>query len=269
MGALQYRQPVWWGSLDFAPGHARRWDLAGLLLEISRQPQEWRLRLERTPRQSEDNHEWRPLPAPDAEAGDTPPFRRYVFRQTSAPLQLLPRLADRSVVVRPVSPLFVPAGQETTFYVSTPLWIAAWVEHLGEPLLDVPVVVPRDTWFGPGPARGQLCYATQVMGRTDLGQLPPRPFRAVTPVHVRNQGGDAMPVDRINIPAPFLPVYAAESGRLWTPALSIVRHAGTQPLHIGLEAGISTQAGHVALLTPARRGQDEHGLIRVFDNFFD
>ncbi|HET8731760.1 MAG TPA: hypothetical protein VFM34_11715 [Moraxellaceae bacterium] len=266
---MEYRQPVWWGPQDFAPGQTRAWDMAGLLLEISRQPQEWQFRLERTRAQSEDNHAWRSETGPHPAASSAARLMRHVFRQTSGRLRLLPRLADRSVVVRPVSPLFVPAGQETTFYVSTPLWVTAWAEGVPEPLLDAPVVIPRDTWFGPGPERGQLCYATRVNGVTSLDQLQTRPFRAVTPVHVRNSAGTALPIERINIPAPFLPLYGAESGRLWTPALTITRQAHTQPLQVHIESGISTLAGHVESLCPARRGSDEHALIRVFDTFFD
>lgn len=269
MSTLHYRQPVWWGCLDFQTGQGRTWDMAGLMLEISRHPQEWHFRLQRTSQQSEDNHEWSLRQGAElAESGEAG-LCRFVFRQTSSALRLLPRLADRSVVVRPVSPLFVPAGQETTFYVSTPIWLAAYVDEVTEPLLDVPVVIPRETWFGPGPTRGQVCYATQVMGRTDLSHLPPRPFRAVTPVHVKNNGNAAMPIERINIPTPFLPVYGAESGRLWTPTLTITRPVSTQQLHIHIESSISTLAGHVELLTTARLGADEHALIRVFDNFFD
>ncbi|MDF2447025.1 MAG: hypothetical protein K0S46_2261 [Moraxellaceae bacterium] len=267
MATLQYRQPVWWGGFEFAAGTGRTWNLAGLLLAITRQPQEWHFRLLRTPEQSEDNHEWCLQPG-EADTA-TAELCRFVFRQTTPWLQLLPRLADRSVVVRPLTPLFVPAGQATTFYVTTPIWLAAYAEGVAEPLLDVPVVIPRDTWFGPSPSRGEVCYATQVTGRTELAQLLPRPFRAVTPVQVANHGSTALPIERINIPTPFLPVYGAESGRLWTPALSITRHAGAAQPHIHIETGISTEAGHVTRLTPARRGAEEHGLIRVFDNFFD
>ncbi|HEX4870124.1 MAG TPA: hypothetical protein VFV15_05300 [Moraxellaceae bacterium] len=266
---MDYRQPVWWGPQDFTTGQARAWDMAGLLLEVTRQPHEWQFRLERTPAQSEDNHAWQRRDGAPLAAAPGARLIRHVFRQTAARLRLLPRLADRSVVVRPVSPLFVPAGQETTFFVSTPLWVAAWAEGVDEPLLDVPVVIPRDTWFGPGPVRGQLCYATRVNGVTNLDQLQPRPFRAVTPVHVRNSGATALPIERINIPAPHLPLFGAESGRLWTPALTITRPAHSASLQVQIESGISTRAGHVEPLTPARRGSDEHALIRVFDNFFD
>lgn len=242
--------------------------MSGLELGIARQSREWHVWANRTPQQSEDNHEWRQHDRQtlvETRSG----FTRFVFRQTTEHCQLLPRLADRSVVVRPVSPVFVPAGEETTFYVSTPVWVAFYAEGVVTPLLDIAVVIPRDTWFGPSPANGQLCYATKVMARTDLTQLPPRPFRAVTPVNVKNLGNDSMPIERINIPAPFLPVYAAESGRLWTPALNVVRDASNRQLQIRIDTDIVTEAGHVVQLTPARRGSDEHSLIRVFDNFFD
>lgn len=266
---MEYRQSVWWGVQDFSSSKTRTWDMAGLLLEASRQPREWQFRLERTGAQSEDNHDWRHCDGVTMAPSPTTALSRFVFRQTSPRLRLLPRLADRSVVVRPVSPLFVPAGQETTFYVSTPLWLAVWVDAVDEPLLDLPVVIPRDTWFGPGPVRGQLCYASRVNGVTNLDQLLPRPFRAVTPVHVRNGASTALPIERINIPVPFLPLYGAESGRLWTPDLTITRHGPHQPLQVQIEAGVSTLAGHVEALSPARRGSDEHALIRVFDTFFD
>jgi hypothetical protein len=268
MSAMEYRHPVWWGSFPSLHDQVKEWNMAGLELSIVRQPREWHVGVQRTAEQSEDNHEW--LQRDHAALTQShSEFSRYVFRQTTEQFQLLPRLADRSVVVRPNSPVFVPAGQETTFYVSTPVWVAFYAEGVVTPLLDMAVVIPRDTWFGPSPVRGELCYATKVMARTDLSQLPARPFRAVTPVHVKNQGNDSMPIERINIPAPFLPVYAAESGRLWTPALNIVCNANNQPLQIRIDNGIGTEAGHVSLLTPARRGSDEHALIRVFDNFFD
>lgn len=268
MAELAYRQAVWWGALTLPVGQARQWRMAGLELGVARQVREWQVWTHRTREQSEDNHEWRRDDSsvmPEADAA----FTRFVFRQTQETLRLLPRLADRSVVIRPVNPLFVPAGQEATLFVSTPVWLGLYAEGAGTALVDIPVVIPRDTWFGPSTVRGELCYATKVFGRTDLSQLPPRPFRAVTPVRVRNMGQDTMPIERLNIPCPFLPVYAAESGRLWTPALSVEREHGNRHLRIGIDNGISTEAGHVALLTPPRRGAEEHGLIRVFDNFFD
>lgn len=267
MSTLVYRQSVWWGRQTFTTGQGRHWHLAGMDLSIIRQAREWQFQVHRPPSQSEDNHLWQcddRLPAEPL--GE---LSRFVFRQTSDTLTLLPRLADRSVVIRPVMPLFVPAGQEVTFYVSTPVWLTAQAEGQSAPLLDIPVVRPADTWFGPNTVRGELCYATEVTGRLELGQLTPRPFRAVTPVHIRNLASVQMPVERINLPVPFLPVHAAESGRLWTPTLEVTVEMQQKAPRIRIGSGVTTEAGHVELLTPARRGAEEHALIRVFDTLFD
>ena len=92
----------------------------------------------------------------------------------------MPRLANRSVVIKPVDPIYIPAGQRGTLYISTPLWIAGFVEGQREPIFDLPVILPKDTWFGPNHRSGEICYATAVDGRTELEQLRPRAFRAVT-----------------------------------------------------------------------------------------
>jgi hypothetical protein len=83
----------------------------------------------------------------------------------------MPRLADRSVVIKPVDPIYIPAGQRGTLYISTPLWISGFVEGQKEPLFDIPVILPKDTWFGPDHRTGEMCYATSVDGRTELNQL--------------------------------------------------------------------------------------------------
>jgi hypothetical protein len=38
-------------------------------------------------------------------------------------------------------------------------------------LFDIPVIQPKDTWFGKDPRTGEICYATSVDGRTDLNLL--------------------------------------------------------------------------------------------------
>lgn len=267
MSTLVYRQPVWWGRQTFSPGQGRHWQLAGMDIAITRQPREWQFQVCRTALQTEDNHTWHCDEAMPAEPRGE--LSRHVFRQTSADLLLLPRLADRSVVIRPMMPLFVPAGEEVTFYVSTPVWLTAQVDGQSSVLIDTPVVRPADTWFGPNTIQGELCYATEVTGRLELGEVTPRPFRAVTPIHIRNLGSEQMPLERINLPVPFLPVHAAESGRLWTPTLEVISEERRKMPRLRIGTGIDPQAGQVELLTPARRRLDESALIRIFDNLFE
>lgn len=75
----------------------------------------------------------------------------------------MPRLADRSVVIKPVDPIYIPAGQRGTLYISTPLWIAGFVEGQREPIFDLPVILPKDTWFGPNHRSGKSVMPPQSM----------------------------------------------------------------------------------------------------------
>lgn len=267
MTSMAYQIPVWWGRFNFELAQCRTWNMAGLELGVTRGAQEWRFQSLRSPDQHEDQHSWQLKE--NTTLPENTPVSRYFFKKTGDALYVLPRLADRSVVIKPVNPLFIPAGEEVTLYVSTPVWTACYAENFQAPLIDVPVVRPSDTWFGPNTVRGDICYATRVLGRTDLSQLPPRPFRAVTPMIIRNHGNDTMPVDRINMPVPLLSVHAAENGRLWTPPLHVLREGGGKPPRIRIENAMSKEAGDVELLTPPRLGSDEHTLIRIFDNLFE
>ncbi len=56
------------------------------------------------------------------------------------------------------------------------------------------MIQPKDTWFGPDRRNGEICYATAVDGRTDINQLKPRAFRAVTPVEFHNTKQSAIAI---------------------------------------------------------------------------
>ena len=64
---------------------------------------------------------------------------------------LMPRLADRSVVIKPVDPIYIPAGQRGTLY-QYALMDCRFGWGLTEPLFDIPIIQPKDTWFGKRPS---------------------------------------------------------------------------------------------------------------------
>ena len=47
----------------------------------------------------------------------------------------MPRLADRSVVIKPVDPIYIPAGQRGTFISVRPYGLQAWFRGLTEPFI--------------------------------------------------------------------------------------------------------------------------------------
>lgn len=255
----------WWGEYHFETDSTRSWQLAGLDLRITRHTAEWHLESYRHPDQHEDLHDWQEQLG-SIPLAETARLHRHLFTSTSDSLHLLPRLADRPVVIKPIDPLYIPAGQHATLFVSTPLWLSVWAGHHPEPLLDLPVVRPSDTWFGITPVRGQVCYATKVFCRTELSQLPIRPFRAVTPVSIDNAGPDTMPIERLCMPMPLLELYSATDGRLWTPGLRVERQPNTRIPRVRVDNHLHPAAGNVKRLGSARHA-DEDTLGRMFEHF--
>lgn len=259
---------VWWGTHQFTVNEQRRWQMAGLLLQVQREAQEWQIAYHRSTHQHEDDHDWQILththdnPMPEKSL-----LQRYIFNQTQQQIILKPCLADRSVVIKPITPLFLSSNQQTTLFVSTPLWLNIFSDD-DNLLLDIPFVRPTDTWFGATPIRGEICYATKVFARLALEQLPIRAFRAVTPIRIINHHTKTIQIERINIPVPLLPLYAAQDGRLWTPTIEVEQLANGRTPKVSISKNLHAQAGIVKLLNQARR-HDDNNLINLFEHFFE
>lgn len=161
------------------------------------------------------------------EAGEECERARFVT--AAARLVLAPALADRPVVVRPEAPLYLAPGEEARLLVSTPVWVQV---TLGEPahlLLEVPSFRPSDTWFGPSPREGELCYASRTRALLETDASAPSTFaRPRSTLTIGNRGEDVLLVERINLPVTRLALYEADDGMLWTESLSVVRSGGDE-----------------------------------------
>ena len=104
---------------------------------------------------------------------------RFIFKRITGRLRLKPRLLDRHLVSRPRQPLYLPPGEATTLYVSSPVTVNIEVEQPGVSLRELPTVRLSDTWFGPSTRDGELCYASLTSARSHLTEVPDRPHRAI------------------------------------------------------------------------------------------
>jgi hypothetical protein len=225
--------PRWWGAVTLGSGEVARWQAGPSTVHAARRPSDWRVW-----------HATEPDPyAVAAErlrrvreaAPDEPPTLRFSFAETPDTIAVKPMLADRPVVVRPDSSLTVPPGERVVLYVSSPVWMALKLEvrrprrrrNGGAPqavvLAELPTFRPSDTWFGPSTRVGQLCYAVRTAARLDVGDLPLRPHRAVTPVTVDNQGATPLELNRVSVPMPFLALHVDRSGRMWSDGVLFTR----------------------------------------------
>lgn len=236
--------PPWGRTFALAMGEIARFRVGPWTLRVQRHAHEWRARWE-----TDDD----PLsmavgftcPAGEASLDEEGTVNRYALQDAPGTFALVPRVADRAVVVRPARSFTLLPGGSADVYVSTSLWVAMELGPGGPLLFDVPVTRPSDTWFGPDTREGELCYASRTSARLELAELPLRPGRAVTRIHLDNRGQKAVQLERVHLPAPELQVYVDPRGHVWT-----------EPVHVSLDADGEGQVRYGS--GPPRHAPDAH-----------
>lgn len=255
----------WWGAFELDMGEAALWEIGPLHAAVQRNPHEW-LVAQKTVEEDKDKLDWRfyrsetPLRAMEFET-----LSRFVFESEPQQLVALPALADRPVVSRPFTPFAVPGGQKTTIYVSTPLWFMLTGGSPAQTLFETPVYRPSDTWFGLSTQVGELCYASRTYGRLNLDNLADYAHRAITKVHIHNDAEEALLVERLNLPVPYLSIFQMSDSALYTESVTMVQTRGTSLTEFTIEGGPMPDSGGPAqLLAPPRQVPLAGMLIRAF-----
>lgn len=166
-------------------------------------------------------------------------------------LQITQKLSTRPVVARPNRPVYLPAGEKVTLFVGTSLWFC--LSRDKDVLLDLPVTRLSDTWFGADTRVGEVCYACPTHARLSMDGVPANPWKAITPVEIRNEDSSMLVIDRVNLPVPHLGLYRDEN-RYWTSEVTITRKSAD----VAGEVRISTEApsccrSPAALTTPRKK----------------
>ena len=211
----------WWGTYDVAMGRTLRWQVGPATLWVTRKPVEWSVgRVD-----GQDPVDNRLAVAENSEVpdGDEVEVSRFAVQGESRALRLTPALPDRPVIFKAAKPFFVPAGEEATLFVSSPLWLRLNVAEKATELLDFPLQRPSDTWFGPDTLTGELCYASRTSARLHLEEIPVRPHRAITEVRIVNRAKASLPLENLKVPVPGLELFASGDGHLWTAGLTLER----------------------------------------------
>ena len=257
----------WWGHFTLALSEVLRWQIGPLTLQIRRTATEWQI-LEQ--READENAG--DIAVHVAEAGnfdeEAADLKRYALRQTESALSLMPRLADRPVVVRPRSTFTLLPQEEVTAFISTPLWFEVTTGANPRLLLDAPIFRPSDTWFGPDTRTGQLCYASRTHARSRLEEVPQRPHRALTPVVIRNAHETPLSFDRLSLPVPFLSLYADAQGYLWTQAVTLLRRSDEETAELQIGERAPPQAVGATPLGGPRERSERSVVVRAWSRLF-
>lgn len=263
MGVSEVNSGKWWGEFELAEDERRWWTLGPLLLGAERKQREWRFGYEESLNADAAAAETNRALDELANAG------RFVFASPGAAIRLTPALADRPVVTRPLSPLYIAPGEEAMLFVSTPAWVRIEAVQPEVELADIPVTRPSDTWFGPSTREGELCYATQTHGRLRLEDLPVQPFRVITPLEITNKSKSELKLERISLPVPYLTIYAAGAHDLWTQKVKMRWEDEAQLVTMAIKKQVPSQVSDAELLAPPRKAQDTQVIRRALSSIFN
>lgn len=255
---------TWWGQFELEIGVAARWQIGPLQVVVQRLPSEWLVWYERETAEGAGDLSWH-FARFD---GDIDRYdrrvTRFVRQSTSATATVMPALADRPVVSRPFTPFTVPIGEKATLYISTPLWFTLSTGDPPQLLTEIPIQRPSDTWFGPSTMIGEACYASRTYGRLNLEHLDLNPYRALTQIRVTNTGMTPLFVERLNLPVPYLSLYAAAGGALWTEAVAMEQAEEHTLAELSVGEGPPDVAAGARLISPSRLVTRKNMLVRAF-----
>lgn len=257
----------WWGEFDLEPGVWAEWLIGPRQFLARSMPDEWRFAWRTGDNMFSETVKY------SVDAGIEPSepdfeLRRYAVAGAGDRLRLTPKLADRPVIIRPETTLFLPPGEEATLYVSTGVWMSvATTGARNEELFEIPVYRPSDTWFGPSTLEGELCYTAVTSARTRPDYLAQVPHRAFTPVNISNNGSDALEIEYLRLPVTLLSLYAGSSGRLWTDQISFAREPGESSASLSITEHEALQSNKDMRLSGPRE-TESGGIVHSFSRIF-
>lgn len=254
---------TWWGELAVATDAGLHLQVGPLDLWVVRHPRDWRVVVAR----GTDREDARvgpaqlPLvPPPDAQE------IRVAVRETMGPLRVMPALADRPIVARPTTPIYLPTEESVDFYLSTPLWLRLGDGRYERHFYELPTQRLSDTWFGRTTTDGELCYASKKSAEERRADLQTHPARAITKTTISNLGDTTLLLERVALPLPSLSLFVADDGAFWTPSISV---AGTAEglRRIDIAARPPEEARNPRRIA-APRIEASFGISRAFDAVF-
>jgi hypothetical protein len=253
----------WWQPIRLGDGQGHRWHLGTLEILILHSGPEWHLAHSHPPYDADVSEGWSGEPIDSISEEATNP-ERFSADTADEQVVLVPRVAERSVVVSPRMPLHILPGHETKFYVSSPVWVEVAVGRDAKVLRNIPAKRLSDTWFGPSTREGQVAFALKTFARVRLAEMPRAPQRVVTPVLVRNHSQELLTIERLNLPVPFLSIFHSDRGDLWTETVELEHHGDAEMASLDIRPGAPVEADGATRLSEPREIADQRVLVRAF-----
>lgn len=205
-----------WSPFNLKVNKTVFFQIGPLDLWISHEPNEWkiawkyvkvesRLKFDKKPAQPQQKLDW----------------KRWVDSSGCCDVVLKPLFPDRSVVVRPETPVSLVQGESVRFFVGVPSFISVCVGKHQTSLCEIPTAILSNTWSGENPVEGELCYSLKTTAKRDHGTLLRHFHRIICPIEIINESKEIMHFERLCLPVKYLNTYLGEN-RLWGNLESVI-----------------------------------------------
>ncbi len=255
------QQATWWGSYQLGLDESAQWVIGSLRFWLHRSPAEWRLAYEWLDGEAAEAWSVRRGVEPPEDGVQT---ERFAVSRTAGGVELRTLPAARPVVARPKTPLRVLPGERARIYISSPLCVEIAVGEDATVLRELTTWRLSDTWFGATTRDGELAYALRTSARTQLEEMPRAHFRLMTPAVIENRAADALRVERLSLPVPFLSIYADKSCDAWSEEVHLVRTEHGEMAELDVHGGPPAEAAGGARLSAPREVARKGHLFRAF-----
>lgn len=196
---------------------------------------------------------------------DTTDAQRWVNAEQESTLRIVPCMADKSLVVQPESTLIIPVGRKPALYLSLPIMYQIFIGQNKKPFHEFFIETMPLTWFGSNTRRGELCYQSKSPVALELTDLPQAPHRVLMELRIHNRDSENLKVEKINLPALYLPIYRVDGEVFWTSPLTIVNEKLTDELSLSYGKGVPGRHQKLELVSQPRLRSEARTFMRALE----
>lgn len=192
-------------------------------------------------------------------------IQRWTSGEQESTLRIVPAMADKNLVVHPGQAIVIPKGRRPRFYLSLPLMYQLYIGNAKQPFYEFFVEKLPLTWFGSNTRRGELCYQflSAIEHEVDAGVRVPH--RAMLELRLCNRDGEHLSVDKINLPAQYLPVYRVDGKHYWTTGLNITNEKLTDELSLHYSKTVPCRHEVLQLISEPRLRSEARTILRALE----
>lgn len=161
-------------------------------------------------------------------------WTRCILGPDYTQVELVPKMPDKPVVVRPHLAVQVPQGMVSSFYVGIFVWLQIFgVRKTSKvKICEFPTVKMSKTWFGDNES-GEICYILKTQAIRKKEDTTPTFYHATCPVHVSNNSEGMLDFKRICLHAEYLTLFS-DGNRLWSNEANVYFKGADQVSQINL-----------------------------------